>query len=142
MYLCFLLVKNCYYCVYINIPRDCVVLQQYDVMIYCQEYGIVTGCKQIVEVVRLSNQAITKQIKFSRYRMRPLNTKLYIFSHYMIYCKIHVTVVCCIQMKNRKIVELSGSYLYICCCFFLSHEALDHNITLYLFMSCQFLLQL
>jgi hypothetical protein len=27
-------------------------------MIYCQEYGIVTGCKQIVEVVRLGNQAI------------------------------------------------------------------------------------
>jgi hypothetical protein len=25
--------------------RDCIVLQQYDVMIYCQEYGIVTGCK-------------------------------------------------------------------------------------------------
>ena len=71
-------------------------------MIYCQEYGIVTGCKQIVEVVRLSNQAIIKQIKISRYRMRPLNTKLYIFSHYMIYCKIHVTVVCSIQMKNRK----------------------------------------
>jgi hypothetical protein len=47
-------------------------------MIYCQEYGIVTGCKQIVEVVRLSNQAIIKQIKISRYRMRPLNTKLYI----------------------------------------------------------------
>ena len=45
-------------------------------MIYCQEYGIVTGCKQIVEVVRLSNQAIIKQIKISRYRMRPLNTKL------------------------------------------------------------------
>jgi hypothetical protein len=38
-------------------------------MIYCQEYGIVTGCKQIVEVVRLSNQAIIKQIKISRYRM-------------------------------------------------------------------------
>jgi len=53
---------NYYICVYINIPRDCIVLQQYDVMIYCQEYGIVTGCKQIVEVVRLSNQAITKQI--------------------------------------------------------------------------------
>jgi hypothetical protein len=69
-------------------------------MIYCQEYGIVTGCKQI-----------------------------------------HVTVVCSIQMKNRKIVELSDIYLYICY-FFLSHEALDHNITLYLFMSCQFLLQL
>ena len=34
-----------------------------DVMIYCQEYGIVTGCKQIVEVVRLTNQAIIKQIK-------------------------------------------------------------------------------
>ena len=47
-------------------------------MIYCQEYGIVTGCKQIVEVVRLSNQAITKQIKIFRYRMRPLNTQLYI----------------------------------------------------------------
>ena len=31
-----------------------------NVMIYCQEYGIVTGCKQIVEVVRLSNQAIKK----------------------------------------------------------------------------------
>ena len=76
-------------------------------MIYCQEYGIVTGCKQIVEVVRLSNQAIKKQIKISRYRMRPLNTKLYIFSHYMIDCKIHVTVVCSIQMKNRKIVELN-----------------------------------
>jgi hypothetical protein len=44
-------------------------------MIYCQEYGIVTGCKQIVEVVRLSNQAKIKQIKNSRYRMRPLNTK-------------------------------------------------------------------
>ena len=112
-----------------------------DVMIYCQEYGIVTGCKQIVEVVRLSNQAIKKQIKISRYRMRPLNTKFYIFSHYMIYCKIHVTVVCSIQMKNLKIVELSDIYLYICY-FFLSHEALDHNITLYLFMSCQFLLQL
>jgi hypothetical protein len=55
-----------------------------DVMIYCQEYGIVTGFKQIVEVVRLSNQAIIKQITISRYRMRPLNTKLYIFSHYMI----------------------------------------------------------
>lgn len=110
-------------------------------MIYCQEYGIVTGCKQIVEVVRLSNQAIIKQIKISRYRMRPLNTKLYIFSHYMIYCKIHVTVVCSIQMKNRKIVELSDIYLYIWF-FFLSHEVLDHNITLYLFMSCQFLLQL
>ena len=109
-------------------------------MIYCQEYGIV---KQIVEVVRLSNQAIIKQIKISRYRMRPLNTKLYIFSHYMIYCKIHVTVVCSIQMKNRKIVELSDIYIYIYICyFFLSHEALDHNITLYLFMSCQFLLQL
>ena len=50
-------------------------------------------------------------------------TKLYIFSHYMIYCKIHVTVVCSIQMKNRKIVELSDIYLYICY-FFLSHEAL------------------
>jgi hypothetical protein len=49
--------------VYTNITRDCIVLQQYDVMIYCQEYGIVTGCKQIVEVVRLSNQAIIKQIK-------------------------------------------------------------------------------
>ena len=44
-------------------------------------------------------------------------------------------------MKNRKIVELSDIYLYICN-FFLSHEALDHNITLYVFMSCQFLLQL
>ena len=65
-------------CVYINIPRDCIVLQQYDVMIYCQKYGIVTSCKQIVEVVRLSNQAITKQIKIFRYCMRPLNTKLYI----------------------------------------------------------------
>jgi hypothetical protein len=31
-------------------------------MIYCQEYSIVTGCKQIVEVVGLSNQAIKKQI--------------------------------------------------------------------------------
>ena len=28
-------------------------------------------------------------------------------------CKIRVTVVCCIQMKNRKIVELSDIYLYI-----------------------------
>jgi hypothetical protein len=65
-------------CVYINIPRDCIVLQQYDVMICCQKYGIVTSCKQIVEVVRLSNQAITKQIKIFRYRMRPLNTQLYI----------------------------------------------------------------
>jgi hypothetical protein len=137
----FLFCINYYICVYTNITRDCIVLQQYDVMIYCQEYGIVTGCKQIVEVVRLSNQAIKKQIKISRYRMRPLNTKFYIFSHYMIYCKIHVTVVCSIQMKNRKIVELSDIYLYICY-FFLSHEALDHNITLYLFMSCQFLLQL
>ena len=137
----FLFCINFYLCVYINITRDCIVLQQYDVMIYCQEYGIVTGCKQMVEVVRLSNQAIIKQIKISRYRMRPLNTKLYIFSHYMICCKIHVTVVCSIQMKNRKIVELSDIYLYICY-FFLSHEALDHNITLYLFMSCQFLLQL
>ena len=41
-------------------------------------------------------------------------------------------------MKNRKIVELSDIYVV----FFLSHEVLDHNITLYLFMSCQFLLQL
>ena len=137
----FLFCINYYICVYINITRDCIVLQQYDVMIYCQEYGIATGCKQIVEVVRLSNQAIIKQIKISRYRMRPLNTKLYIFSHYMIYCKIYVTVVCSIQMKNRNIVELSDIYLYICC-FFLSHEVLDHNITLYLFTSCQFLLQL
>ena len=110
-------------------------------MIYCQEYGIVTGCKQIVEVVRLSNQAIIKQIKISRYRMRPLSTKLYIFSHCMIYCKIHVTVVCSIQMKNRKIVELSDIYLYIWV-FCLSHDALDHTFTLYLFMSCQFILQL
>jgi hypothetical protein len=39
------------------------------------------------------------------------------------------------------LVELSDIYLYICY-FFLSHEVLDHNITLYLFMSCQFLLQL
>jgi hypothetical protein len=38
-------------------------------MIYCQEYGIVTGCKEIVEVVRLSNQAIKNQIKIYRYRM-------------------------------------------------------------------------
>ena len=52
----FLFCINYYICVYINITRDCIVLQQYDVMIYCQEYGIVTGCKQIVEVVRLSNQ--------------------------------------------------------------------------------------
>jgi hypothetical protein len=44
-----------------------IVLQQYDVMFYCQECGIVTGCKQIVEVVRLSNQAIIKQTKLSRY---------------------------------------------------------------------------
>ena len=65
-------------CLYINIPRDCIVLQQYDAMIYCQEYGIVTSCNQIVEVVRLSNHAIAKQIKISRHRMRPLNTKLYI----------------------------------------------------------------
>jgi hypothetical protein len=76
----FLFCINYYICVYINITRDCIVLQQYDVMIYCQEYGIVAGCKQIVEVVRLSNQAIIKHIKISRYRMRPLNTKLYIFS--------------------------------------------------------------
>jgi hypothetical protein len=137
----FLFCINYYLCVYINITRDCIVLQQYDVMIYCQEYGIVTDCKQIVEVVRLSNHAITKQINIFRYRMRPLNTKLYIFSHYMIYCKTHVTVVCSIQMKNRKSVELSDIYLYICY-FFLSHEASDHNITLYLFMSCRFLLQL
>jgi hypothetical protein len=34
-------------------------------MIYCQEYGIVTGCEQIVEVVRLSNQAIIKQINIT-----------------------------------------------------------------------------
>ena len=90
---------------YTIITRDCIVLYCFatlDVMIYCQENGIVTGCKQIVEVVRLSNQAIIKQIKISRYRMRPLNTKLYTFSHYMIYCKIHVTVVCSIQMKNVK----------------------------------------
>ena len=140
----FLFCITYYICVYTIITRDCIVLYCFatiDVMIYCQENGIVTGCKQIVEVVRLSNQAIIKQIKISRYRMRPLNTKLYIFSHYMIYCKIHVTVVCSIQMKNHKIVELSDIYLYICY-FFLSHEALDHNITLYLFMSCQFLLQL
>jgi hypothetical protein len=106
-----------YIIVYTIITRDCIVLYCFatiDVMIYCQENGIVTGCKQIVEVVRLSNQAIIKQIKISRYRMRPLNTKLYIFSHYMIYCKIHVTVVCSIQMKNRKSVELSDIYLYIC----------------------------
>ena len=44
----------------IQILQETIVLQQYDVMIYCQEYGIVTGCKQIVEVVRLSNQAIKK----------------------------------------------------------------------------------
>jgi hypothetical protein len=49
--------------VYINITRDCIVLQQYDVMIYCQEYGIVTGCKQIVEVVRLSNQGSNNKNK-------------------------------------------------------------------------------
>jgi len=55
----------------------------------------------------------------------------------MIYNKIHVTVVCCIQMNNCKIVELSDRYLYMC--FFLSHEVLDYT---YLFMSCQFLLQL
>jgi hypothetical protein len=108
--------------VYINITRDCIVLQQYDVMIYCQEYGIVNGCKQIVEAARLINQAIKKQIKSSRYRMRPLNTKFYLFSHYMIYRMIHVTVVCSIQMKNRKIVELNDIYLHICY-FFLSHEA-------------------
>jgi hypothetical protein len=77
----FLFCINYYLCVYINITRDRIVLQQYDVMIYCQECGIVTGCKQIVEVVRLSNQAIIKHIKISRYRMRPLSTKLYIFSH-------------------------------------------------------------
>ena len=55
----------------------------------------------------------------------------------MIYDKIHVTVVCCIQMNNCKIVELSDRYLYMC--FFLSHEVLDYT---YLFMSFQFLLQL
>ena len=41
----------------------------------------------------------------------------------------------------RKKLQKMLRYLYICY-FFLSHEALDHNITLYLFMSCQFLLQL
>jgi hypothetical protein len=30
----------------------------------------------------------------------------------MIYCKIHVTVVCSILMKNRKIVELSDILSY------------------------------
>ena len=132
----FILYKLLYLCVYKYYKR-LYCFATIDVMIYCQEYGIVTGYKQIVEVVRLSNQAIKKQIKIKR----PLNTKLYIVSHYMIYCKIHVTVVCSMQMKNRKIVELSDIYLYICY-FFLSHEALDHNITFYLFMSCQFLLQL
>jgi hypothetical protein len=73
-------------------------------------------------VVGLSNQAIKKQIKISRYRMRSLNTKFYIFSHYMIYCKIHVTVVCSIQMKNRKIVELSDIYLYICYFFLIAQS--------------------
>jgi hypothetical protein len=42
-------------------------------MIYCQENGIVTGCKQIVEVVRLSNQAIIKQIKISNKEVHILN---------------------------------------------------------------------
>jgi hypothetical protein len=32
-------------------------------MIYCQENGIVTGCKQIVEVVRLSNQGSNNKNK-------------------------------------------------------------------------------
>ena len=59
----FLFCINYYICVYINITRDCIVLQQYDVMIYCQEYGIVTGCKQIVEVVRLSNQGSNNKNK-------------------------------------------------------------------------------
>ena len=45
-------------------------------MIYCQEYGIVTGCKQIVEVVRLSNQAIIKQIKIPRYRIETFKHKI------------------------------------------------------------------
>ena len=41
----FLFCINYYLCVYINITRDCIVLQKYDVIIYCQEYGIVTGCR-------------------------------------------------------------------------------------------------
>ena len=41
---------------------------------------------------------------------------------------MHNTVVSCIQMNNCKILELSDRYLYMG--FFLSHEVLDHNITL------------
>ena len=64
----FLFCITYYICVYTIITRDCIVLYCFatiDVMIYCQEYGIVTGCEQIVEVVRLSNQAIIKQINIT-----------------------------------------------------------------------------
>jgi hypothetical protein len=60
----------------IQILQETVLFATIDVMIYCQEYGIVTGCKHIVEVVRLSNQAIIKQIKISRYRHETFKHKI------------------------------------------------------------------